>query len=61
MALVQLLRTMHWPVDVVEAPAFVQFVNAVAPKYMLPSKEELLQYFTMESVQDAPLDLSCQM
>ncbi|UNA01355.1 hypothetical protein [Red seabream iridovirus] len=39
MALVQLLRTMHWPVDVVEAPAFVQFVNAVAPKYMLPSKE----------------------
>ncbi|WGU26805.1 hypothetical protein ISKNV_00129 [Infectious spleen and kidney necrosis virus] len=87
MALVQLLRTMHWPVDVVEAPAFVQFVTAVAPKYVLPSKEvrtykcntprvlyfwrlhycvyfpqELVRYFiTMDSVQDAPLDLSCKM
>ncbi|AVR29766.1 hypothetical protein [Three spot gourami iridovirus] len=85
MALVQLLRTMHWPTDVVEAPAFVHFVATVAPKYVLPRKEvctykyntacvlyffgvlhcvcvfpqELQQYFTTDSVQDAPLDLSC--
>ncbi|ADE34456.1 ORF112R [Turbot reddish body iridovirus] len=87
MALVQLLRTMHWPTGVVEAPAFVHFVATVAPKYVLPRKEvrtykyntacvlyffvsytvcvcvyfpqELLQYFTTDYVQDAPLDLSC--